>query len=686
MGWHYGGLIDTNKRKWLGRAAPKLHLIIMSLMLITICQSTPVVLAALTEPPFHTLSLKDDASNGSSLLQCLQVTPPVFSPPSECRQTLMEHTFARSYGQPFVAEYQPPDCAFNRVTINLTVTSAGRQFDRLAVMFLGDVEVFRTSTAEPTKGGIVWSHVKDMSSYLALWKTPQKIIFDLGNLIDDKYTASWNTTLTATFFTAQETIAPAHAVIPVSARKAADNLSSVFVVPQSRAVDTVVLPQNVNKAVFSISACGQGDEEFWWSNVLSSDTAAFGNASTLYGYSPFREVRLLIDGQLAGLAWPFPIIFTGGIVPALWRPVVGIDAFDLVDDEIDITPFIPLLNDGKDHTFEIQVVGIDDDGKGSGKFTTAIGSNWVVTGKVFVWVDSDDQAVTGTGPRSASVADIRVHSTPNHGTDDSLASLDYTTQVTRSLQVESTLHTAGGSTRVAWSQNMTFSTTGTLSNKGNDQIVQLSSTGRQAALTGYSRSFRYPLWVGSSYQAPPNGNVTIDASIRRGKWVEQLGNLAFANDWQTFNYRDLLPSYSGTSNRTFAGTAVRNTQKGTGSYLAVPGSKVAYGSGTTEQHLALSGINSESPATMVPSDCSRSSAPGPPRRAAMSPPYPIYERRVVAANNSVVYDSELYGGDAVHGLSTTFTASSEQVNRAGHSGAREFAQKRIKAVLERGPA
>jgi hypothetical protein len=231
-----------------------------------------------------------------------------------------------------MGRYNPPDCSFNRVTFNFIVTSAGRQFDRLGLLFLDDTEVFRTSTAEPTQSGIVWSYVKDMSGYLTLFKTPQKIIFDLGNIVDDTYTGSWNTTLTATFFTAYDAMEPADVIIPVSARKSGKDASSAFVVPETGAVNSVVLPQNAKNAAFPISACGQAAEEFWWSNVLSSDTRTFGNDTTLYGHSPFRELRLLIDGSLAGVAWPFPVVFTGGIVPGFWRPVVGIDAFDLRAD------------------------------------------------------------------------------------------------------------------------------------------------------------------------------------------------------------------------------------------------------------------------------------------------------------------------------------------------------------------
>src|ERR1700758_1574812 len=61
--------------------------------------------------------------------------------------------------------YEPPNCEFDTVRINLTVTSRGRQYDRLGLMFLGDTEVFRTSTAEPTINGIIWTYIKDMSQY-----------------------------------------------------------------------------------------------------------------------------------------------------------------------------------------------------------------------------------------------------------------------------------------------------------------------------------------------------------------------------------------------------------------------------------------------------------------------------------------------------------------------------------------
>lgn len=101
-----------------------------------------------------------------------------------CKVQLMRRDFAFSYNDPFVANYTPPDCEFNRVVINFTAVSVGRQYDRLAIMYLGDIEVWRTSTAEPTiPPGIRWVYLKDMTQFLSLWKQPQTLIFDLGNLV-----------------------------------------------------------------------------------------------------------------------------------------------------------------------------------------------------------------------------------------------------------------------------------------------------------------------------------------------------------------------------------------------------------------------------------------------------------------------------------------------------------------------
>lgn len=117
--------------------------------LLEVFQIYPPVL---TVTPDDTLEITDGSSNASVAI--------VNTNRQTCQQTLLVHDFAYSYGQPYVGPYSPPDCSFNRVTWNLTVESAGRQYDRLGIVYLGDIEVFRTSTAEPTQDGIEWTYLK----------------------------------------------------------------------------------------------------------------------------------------------------------------------------------------------------------------------------------------------------------------------------------------------------------------------------------------------------------------------------------------------------------------------------------------------------------------------------------------------------------------------------------------------
>lgn len=148
----------------------------------------------------------------------------------------------------------------------MTVTSAGRQFDRLGAIYFGDIELWRTSTAEPTKNGIYWTYIKDMSWALSLMKEPQKLIFDLGNLIDSTYTGTYNATLTATFFTTEDTVVPADEILPISTRQGAAGMGSQFSFPSQNASNTFSLPRNAKKAVVSLAATGQIGEEFWYTS------------------------------------------------------------------------------------------------------------------------------------------------------------------------------------------------------------------------------------------------------------------------------------------------------------------------------------------------------------------------------------------------------------------------------------
>lgn len=133
------------------------------------------------------------------------VRPAAPLPPPKPRPLPILKTYTRqgvrSKDQYAPGDYTPPTCSFTNTLLTLTVTSARHQYDRLALFYLGDTELWRTSTAEPTQCGISWTRRKDAPPFLSLWRRQQKVIFDLGNLVDERYTAAFNATLTATFFT-----------------------------------------------------------------------------------------------------------------------------------------------------------------------------------------------------------------------------------------------------------------------------------------------------------------------------------------------------------------------------------------------------------------------------------------------------------------------------------------------------
>ncbi|KAM7195441.1 putative peptide-n4-asparagine amidase [Naviculisporaceae sp. PSN 640] len=455
----------------------------------------------------------------------------------DCKVLLMRRDFAWSYGDPFIGQYTPPDCDFNRVVINFTVVSHGRQYDRLAIMYLGDFEVWRTSTAEPVlPPGIRWTYLKDMTQYLSLWKQPQTLIFDLGNLINEKYTGIFNTTLTATFFTSDvptDTSPPADLIIPISARQSKNSevWVSQFTYPAQNATNLISdFPRNAHRAVFSVSANGQASEEFWWANVPESDRFTFNaSAGEFTAYSPFREVQVLIDGTLAGVQWPFPVIFTGGVSPALHRPIASPDAFDLKEHEIDITPFLPLLCDGKPHTFTIQVAGIIDDGKGNAKLIDPVDSSWYITGKIFIWLDQDPNSITTGSLPSIQASAPQITITRDLTTDETgtNSSLLYTTVTHRELVITATVQTQTGSDTVSWRQTLDYSNKGHITEFGFNQVNDMTIRGNETAAgfgVSYASKYSYPLYANSSYGIDPStGNLEIFGHVIQGKVVKTEG-------------------------------------------------------------------------------------------------------------------------------------------------------------------
>ncbi|TVY67406.1 Peptide-N4-(N-acetyl-beta-glucosaminyl)asparagine amidase A [Lachnellula suecica] len=452
---------------------------------------------------------------------------------ASCQQVVLQHTFAASYGTLYIGTYAPPkDCEFTTTIFNLSVTSSGINYDRLGLIFFGDTEIWRTTTAMPVRTGIFWNYQKDMTIYDTLLRSDQKVIMSLDNLYDSVFTGAYNVTITALYYNDPQTVTPADLILPISTQSSAQNESSVISLPDSNANVSFTLPRNSKRAVVSVLASGNGAEEFWYRNVPTEFTSTFNN-TVLYGYSPFREVQVLIDGELAGVGWPFPVIFTGGISPGLWVPIVGVHTYDLPSFEVDISPWLGILCDGKPHSFEVKVVGYD-----SRTVFGTVGSNWWVSGAIFVWKDEGGNQTTGTTIQSISSEPSfqlmpRITGSTNSSTN---TSFEVHLSAQRTLSHTSIITTSSGSQNLTWSQTLSYSSINNYTALGFNKTISALTNGTSTfspSLDDASpirSTFSYPITFHTASLTPTDAttaNSTIVASLDRSLLSSSIPILSY---------------------------------------------------------------------------------------------------------------------------------------------------------------
>jgi hypothetical protein len=295
--------------------------------------------------------------------------------------------------------------------------------------------------------------------------------------------------------------------------------------------------------------------------------------------------------------------------------MVGIDSFDLKEDEIDITPWLSVLSDGKPHSYEIRVMGLTDDGKGNAVLSN-VGGYWVVTGKMFLWLDAPGLVTTGTAMSTLGVnPTIFITSRTSKLSNGTNSTLNYQVLVQRQLTSSSTLTTSQGPKAASWTQTLSYSNIGLFDNKGNNQTNDQTTFGVDISSNGYSRKFNYPLWAFSSTNVDAaSKNMTIDGKLDRGKTVQVIGASAFPSG---------LESYA--SQGPFDGMIDTIRQNGTAFYMAIPAQNRSVSWGSTEETLVLSGL--------------RAGRAAYPQVPMVSGSEPLYSRHVLAANGTVKQDS-----------------------------------------------
>jgi Peptide N-acetyl-beta-D-glucosaminyl asparaginase amidase A len=299
-------------------------------------------------------------ANPLTLDQPLQV-PPV----KPTVVMIANHAAFGNAPRPATTTLKLPGGHWSEVVLDVTGTESGTQYDRLCEIFDGPTQIFLGVTPEPTPAGITWHLQKDITGYLPLLSGKQTFSTYIDNYLSATDNGIPVITAKLLFYPAGRGFSPAQPAGLSSPGLAGDavNETGPAASPQHPQVPTdivpilphgakntfktinagqtvsarVTLPTDITTATLDLYAVGQIDDEFWWAENPA-----------------FREIEITIDGKPAGVVWPYPYVYTGGVNPLIWRPITGIHTMDIPSYRLDLTPFAGML--GGTHTIGVTVV------------------------------------------------------------------------------------------------------------------------------------------------------------------------------------------------------------------------------------------------------------------------------------------------------------------------------------------
>ncbi|KAL3631469.1 Peptide-N4-(N-acetyl-beta-glucosaminyl)asparagine amidase A [Castilleja foliolosa] len=531
-----------------------------------------LLILTLLHPPlsaanFHKTSIfrsQETSSAAANPTTYFEVTKPISLPKTKpCSYLALKHDFAVTYGKPPVlAAYKPPssNCPsshhnFSKIVLEFTATSKGRQFDRIFGVWLGGVEILRSCTAEPRKTGIIWTVKKDITRYrsLLLRETEQTLAVYLGNVVNSKYTGVYHVNVTFHFYPSDENsnheddnAAEADLILPIS-RNLLLNDGLWFEIENSTHVEKkeFKIPRNAYRAVLEVYVSFHEKDEFWFGNYPNEYISMNNLSAEGYpGNGPFREVIVQLDDLLVGAIWPFTVIYTGGLNPFLWRPITGIGSFDLPTYNIEVTPFLGRILDGKNHTFAFSV-------------TNAL-NVWYVNANLHLWLDKESERTKGKvlrhriSPLSSSIVS-------NFSGFDGV----YTINVSRSIVSSGWVRSSRGLVETKSSQELEYTNSMVLGNHANLQILDQAikfkgSVGSKGVSTRLFRKFRVFVYGDSVNKG--NGTQVYKANV-------------------TLGFNEKIQKRSGFKSFT---SRLKNWQNGNG-YMLLKNGELADGLGSTRQ-------------------------------------------------------------------------------------------------------
>ena len=437
-----------------------------------------------------------------------------------CSQVLLQHSFANTINDPPTLRQYKPECGIGGdwtvVVLRWHASCKGRQFDRISAVWLSGVEIFRTCTAEPTLQGIVWTVEKDVTRFASLLGSPQVLALELANVVDATYTGIYNVTLSAHFFSGgkakpsslRENYGGVADVILPFSEPSPLNGGYWFQLQNESDVQSrnLTLPRNAYKAILEICLSFHGPDEFWYTNPPNEFLEA-NNITDVAGNGTFREILVSIDNFLAGVVFPFPVFYTGGVDPYFWRPISAIGSFVLPSYDVDITPFLGFLLDSKPHLFSTTV-------------TNAL-PYWLLGANLHLWLDS---ARTPSGKLTSHYAPpLQTLTTSKFKNLDG----KFVTESSRSLSYKGYLHSSLGNLTTTASYSYRFSNSLVYSNSASNSVVHQESKSESKIvvkdswrdLLYHHRSLKFPLKL--TYDETDGKNITVVKAAIDHAWAEE---------------------------------------------------------------------------------------------------------------------------------------------------------------------
>jgi Peptide N-acetyl-beta-D-glucosaminyl asparaginase amidase A len=358
--------------------------------------------------------------------------------------------------------------------MDYTVSVSGRQYDRFGDVNIGGTEVYWGTTEEPSSSTpTTYTVSKDLTEYSALLRSPQPFRGGIINYTSDVYTGIYDQTVTLTYYQGTPPSNVPDAVIGFPAQDAAAHFTLSG------------LPRNIVRASLEVTLEGHGCDEQWFADVPADVSAKYPSAG-LCTHGPYREADISLDGQPVAAVHTLPHIYTGGIVPTLWRPIPAVHTFSLYAEHIDITPFAGLLVDGGTHELPASVQNAGDE--------------WTVVTTLLLYTDH-----RAAQTRGALTTDDVAHTAAEHTTETSVGSGD-TRVVDSTSRTDVTagwLDTSAGRVYTRVVRTMAYRNDDTVTNGGWSQRLVQHDSGEQTStstvnghvVAGTDHTYDYPLTV-----------------------------------------------------------------------------------------------------------------------------------------------------------------------------------------------